>query len=225
MYIHMSNQRLPHEEEIQRVRDVQESLDQDSIQRLWEDVPATNTLPANEHGKSAEDVVASSNEATEEKSSSSSSATDQEREEPVADEEKRAEKEQQITELDAAKKQQQQQEQQLVPTMSPEHVLLLQVLRRAKRQQDLIIEVQKNLRLLTNIQKDIERTKEQMKQLQSAAKDSQKQIIKIQSQVAAVERAQEKGFEKLGTQKRGGALLSVKGKVANNRRKGRKKLK
>jgi hypothetical protein len=223
----MSNQRLPHEEEIQRVRDVQDSLDQDSIQRLWEDVPTTNTLPANEHGKSAEDVVASSNEATEEKSSSSSSATDQEPEEPVADEEKRAEKEQQITELDAAKKQQQQQqqEQQLVPTMSPEHVLLLQVLRRAKRQQDLIIEVQKNLRLLTNIQKDIERTKEQMKQLQSAAKDSQKQIIKIQSQVAAVERAQEKGFEKLGRQKRRGALLSVKGKVANNRRKGKKKLK
>jgi hypothetical protein len=220
----MSNQRLPHEEEIQRVRDVQESLDQDSIQRLWEDVPTTNTIPANEHGKSAEDVVASSNEATEEKSSSSSSATDQEPEEPIADEEKRAEKEEQITELDAAKKQQQQ-EQQLVPTMSPEHVLLLQVLRRAKRQQDLIIEVQKNLRLLTNIQKDIERTKEQMKQLQSAAKDSQKQIIKIQRQVATVERAQEKGFEKLGRQKRGGALLSVKGKVANNRRKGRKKLK
>lgn len=224
MYIHMSNQRLPHEEEIQRVRDVQESLDQDSIQRLWEDVPTTNTIPANEHGKSAEDVVASSNEATEEKSSYSSSATDQEPEEPIADEEKRAEKEQQITELDAAKKQQQQ-EQQLVPTMSPEHVLLLQVLRRAKRQQDLIIEVQKNLRLLTNIQKDIERTKEQMKQLQSAAKDSQKQIIKIQRQVATVERAQEKGFEKLGRQKRRGALLSVKGKVANNRRKGKKKLK
>jgi hypothetical protein len=220
----MSNQRLPHEEEIQRVRDVQESLDQDSIQRLWEDVPTTNTIPANEHGKSAEDVAASSNEATEEKSSSSSSATDQEPEEPIADEEKRAEKEEQITELDAAEKQQQQ-EQQLVPTMSPEHVLLLQVLRRAKRQQDLIIEVQKNLRLLTNIQKDIERTKEQMKQLQSAAKDSQKQIIKIQRQVATVERAQEKGFEKLGRQKRGGALLSVKGKVANNRRKGRKKLK
>jgi predicted nucleic acid-binding Zn-ribbon protein len=100
--------------------------------------------------------------------------------------------------------------------------LLLQVLRRAKRQQELIIEVQKNLKSLTNIQKSIEKTKEQVKLLQSAVKDFQKQIIQIQRQIAAVERAQEKGFEKLGTQKRGGALLSVKGKVANNRRKGKK---
>ncbi len=31
-----------------------------------------------------------------------------------------------------------------MPTMSPEQALLLQVLRRAKRQQDLVIEVQKD---------------------------------------------------------------------------------
>lgn len=64
---------------------------------------------------------------------------------------------------------------------------------------------------------------QQVKQTQSAVKDSQKQIIQIQRQIAAVGRAQEKEFEKLRTRKRGGALLSVKGKVANNRRK-RKKL-
>ena len=115
-----------------------------------------------------------------------------------------------------------QQQQQLVPTMSPEQVLLLQVLRRAKRQQDLIIEIQKNLKSLTNIQKGIEKTTEQMKQLQSAVKDSQKQTIQIQRQIAAVKRTQEKEFEKLRIQKRGGAILSVRGKVAKNRRKAKK---
>jgi predicted nucleic acid-binding Zn-ribbon protein len=108
--------------------------------------------------------------------------------------------------------------------MSPEQVLLLQVLRRAKRQQDLIIEVQKNLKSLTNIQKGIEKTTEQVKQLQSVVKDSQKQTIQIQRQISAVKRAQEKEFAKLRTQKqRGGALISVKGKAAKNRGK-RKKL-
>jgi predicted nucleic acid-binding Zn-ribbon protein len=96
------------------------------------------------------------------------------------------------------------------------------VLRRAKRQQDLIIEIQKNLKSLTNIQKGIEKTTEQMKQLQSAVKDSQKQTIQIQRQIAAVKRTQEKEFEKLRIQKRGGAKLSVRGKVAKNRRKAKK---
>jgi predicted nucleic acid-binding Zn-ribbon protein len=103
--------------------------------------------------------------------------------------------------------------------------LLLQVLRRAKRQQDLIIEVQKNLKSLTNIQKGIEKTTEQVKQLQSVVKDSQKQIIQIQRQISAVKRAQEKEFAKLRTQKQrgGGASISVKSKAAKNRGK-RKKL-
>ena len=58
--------------------------------------------------------------------------------------------------------------------MSPEQVLLLQVLRRAKRQHDLTIEVQKNLKSLMNIQKGIQKTAEQVKQLHSILKDSQK---------------------------------------------------
>jgi hypothetical protein len=102
----------------------------------------------------------------------------------------------------------------------------LQVLRRAKRQQELIIEIQKNLKSLTNIQKGIEKTIEQVKQLQSVVKGSQKQIIQIQRQISAVERAQEKEFAKLRTQKRGGgggALISIKDKAAKNRGK-RKKL-
>jgi hypothetical protein len=37
-----------------------------------------------------------------------------------------------------------------------------------------------------------------------------------------VQRIQEKGFEKLQMQKRGGAIISVKGKVAKNRRKAKK---
>ena len=48
------------------------------------------------------------------------------------------EEQQQIIEQDSGK-----QEQQVMRTMSPEQVLLLQVLRRAKRQHDLTIEVQR----------------------------------------------------------------------------------
>ena len=110
-----------------------------------------------------------------------------------------------------------------MPTMSPEQVLLLQVLRRAKRQQDLVIEVQKNLKSLTNIQKGIEKTTEQVKQLQSIVKDSQKHIIHIQRQISAIERTQEKEFAKLRTQKRGGAaLIPDRGKAVKNRGKRRK---
>src|SRR3712207_3246427 len=110
-----------------------------------------------------------------------------------------------------------------MPTMSPEQVLLLQVLRRAKRQQDLVIKVQKNLKSLANIQKGIEKTTEQVKQLQSIVKDSQKQIIHIQRQISAVERTQEKEFAKLRTQKRGRAeLISDRGKPVKNRGKRRK---
>jgi hypothetical protein len=210
--IYMSSQRLPNKEDIQRAGNVEETLDYDSVQRLRQGVQSTNILSASEREENVEDVGASSNEANEEISSSSS--TDQEAEEAVADDSKQADQEQ-IMEPDTAPQQQ-------VPTMSPEQVLLLQVLRRAKRQQDLIIEVQKNLKSLANIQKDIERTKEQVKQLLSAFKDSQKQIIQVQRQIVAVERTQEKGFEKLQMQKRAGAIISVKGKVAKNRRKAKK---
>jgi TolA-binding protein len=79
------------------------------------------------------------------------------------------------------------------------------------------------LKSLTNIQKGIEKTTDQVKQLQSVVKDSQKQIIQIQRQISAVERAQEKEFGRLRTQKRGGALISVKGRAAKNKGK-RKKL-
>ena len=208
----MSNQRLPNEEDIQRVGNVEETPDYDSVQQLRQGVRRTNILSASEREENVEDVGASNDEANEEISSSSS--TDQEAEEAVADDSKQADQEQ-IMGPDTAPQQQ-------VPTMSPEQVLLLQVLRRAKRQQDLIIEVQKNLKSLTNIQKDIERTKEQVKQLLSAFKDSQKQIIQVQRQIVAVQRIQEKGFEKLQMQKRGEAIISVKGKVAKNRRKAKK---
>src|SRR5919106_762096 len=193
----MSNQRLPNEDDVRRVSDTEELVDLHAAPGLQEEAPTASTLPANEEEEEdAADVVASSSEASGEKSSSSSSNTGQETdEESIVEEGKLADEEKQITEQDAAK-----QEQQVAPTMSPEQVLLLQVLRRAKRQQDLIIEVQKNLKSLTNIQKGIERT---------------------------IERAKEKEFAKLRTQKRGGggggALISAKGKTAKNRGK-RKKL-
>jgi hypothetical protein len=220
----MSNQRLPNEEEIETVSDVEEPLNHHNVQGLQEELPTTTTLLANEEEENAEDVVASTNEANEEKSSSSSSDADKDKELPG--EELPAKPDPLIEphpdkEQDAAR----QEQQQVMPTMSPEQVLLLQVLRRAKRQQDLIIEIQKNLKSLTNIQKGIEKTTEQVKQLQSAFKDSQKQTMQIQRQIAGVERAQEKGFEKLRTQKRGGgggALISIKGKAAKNRGKRKK---
>ena len=72
------------------------------------------------------------------------------------------------------------------------------------------------MKSLTNIQKGIEKTAEQIRHLQSVVKDSQKQIIQIQRQISTVERAQGKEFAKLRTQKRGGAILSVRGKDAKN---------
>jgi hypothetical protein len=82
-----------------------------------------------------------------------------------------------------------------MPTMSPEQVLLLQVLRRAKRQQDLVIEVQKDLKSLTNIQKGLWKTTEQVKLLQLVVKDSQKHIIHVQRLMSALERTQEKNLQ------------------------------
>jgi hypothetical protein len=205
LYIYMSNQRLPNED-TQRVTDTEESVDLHSDPGLQEE----------EGEENAENALASNSEPNEEKPSSSSSNTDEE--EAVLEESKLGDEGQQVTKQDTATKQEQ-----VMPTMSPEQVLLLQVLRRAKRQQDLIIEVQKNLKSLTNIQKGIEKTTDQVKQLQSVVKDSQKQIIQIQRQISAVERVQEKEFAKLRMQKRGGALIPAKGRAAKNKGK-RKKL-
>ena len=125
------------------------------------------------------------------------------------------EEQQQISEQDSGK-----QEQQVMRTMSPEQVLLLQVLGRAKRQHDLTIEVQKNLKSLMNIQKGIQKTAEQVKQLHSTLKDSQKKILQVQRHISAVERMQEKEFVKLRTQIRGGGtMIAVKGKTAKNKGK------
>ena len=110
-----------------------------------------------------------------------------------------------------------------MPTLYSKQILLLQALRRAKRQQDLVIEVQKYLKSLTSIQKGLEKTIEQSMQLRSIVKDSQKHIIHIQRQISAVERAQEEEFAKLRTQRRGGAaLIPVRGKAVNIRGKRRK---
>ncbi len=215
----MSNQHVPNEQVTPRVGDLQESHDQDGIQELREDVLTTNIAPTDEQEKTAEYKGTSPSEANEEKSSSPAYATEQETDEAVAHEHIPTENDQQITELDVAKKQEQYQP---VPTMSPEHVLILQVLRRAKRQQDLIIEVQKNLKLLTYIHKEIEKTREQVKQIQSAVKDSQKQFTQIERQVSVIRRGQEMGFKKLGTRKIGAALLANRGKVAESRRKQKK---
>lgn len=215
----MSNQRLPNEAEIQKVEDLQESHDQGNFQELQEDLLTTSTTLTDEQEKTAEYKVTSSSEVNEEKSSPSSYATEQERDESVAHEDKPADNDQQITEIDVTKKQE---EQQSVPSMSPEQVLLLQVLRRAKRQQELIIEVQRNLKLLTYIQKEIEKIREQVKPLQSAIKDSQKQFMQIERQLSVIRRGQEKGFEKLRTRKIGAALLSNRGKVAGSGRRQKK---
>jgi peptidoglycan hydrolase CwlO-like protein len=80
------------------------------------------------------------------------------------------------------------------------------------------------LKSLTNIQKGIEKTTQQVKQLQSIVKDSQKHIMQIQREISAVERTQEKEFATLRTQKRGGAaLMPDRGKAVKNRAR-RKKL-
>jgi hypothetical protein len=113
----------------------------------------------------------------------------------------------------------QQQDQSATPsTMTKEEILLLQVLRRAKRQQELITEVQRSLRTLTNIDKSIEKTTAQVKQLQSTMKDTQKQIVQIQRQIATVERAQEKGFQKMTSRQKAGPS-STKAKVSARKNK------
>ncbi len=212
----MSNERSPNEDRIERTSDSEELVDPNTARQVQGEGLSIGALPENVQNETANDLAPLDNKTNEEELSTSSSSlsTQQEREEVIAEEEDNQEgQKQQITDLDTAK------QQQIAPTMSPEQVLLLQLLRRAKRQQELVIEVQKNLKSLTTIQKSIEKTTEQVKQLRSGVKDSQKQILQLQRQISAVERAQEKGFAKLRTQKQGRAVMPVKGKVAKNRKR------
>ncbi|HEX7032567.1 MAG TPA: hypothetical protein VF172_06165 [Nitrososphaera sp.] len=111
------------------------------------------------------------------------------------------------------------------PTMSPEHTLLLQLLRRAKRQQDLITQVQKSLKMMAGIEKSIGKATDQVKQLQSAARETQKQIAQIQRQVAALERAQAKGFQKIAKQKTAPAGKIRKGTAGKGKKNNKTKRK
>ncbi len=214
----MSNERSPNEDHIERTSDSEELAYPNTAREVQEEGPSIGTFPENVQDETANDLAPSDNKTNEEELSSSSSPSIQQgREEVVAEEGKQNDQEQQITDLDTSK-----QQQQIASTMSPEQVLLLQLLRRAKRHQELVIEVQKNLKSLTTIQKEIEKIGQQVKQLQSIVKDSQRQIIRTQRQIESVERAQEKGFEKLRTQKRAVASISVKGKASKNTRKKKK---
>lgn len=219
----MSNERSPNEDHIERTSNSEELADPNTAREVQEEGPSMGTFPENVQDETANDLAPSDNKTNEEELSSYPSAsTQQGREEVVAEEGKQNDQEQQITDLDTSK----QQQQQIASTMSPEQVLLLQLLRRAKRQQELVIEVQKNLKSLTTIQKEIEKIGQQVKQMQSIVKDSQRQIIRTQRQIESVERAQEKGFEKLRTQKRAVASISVNGKpskASKNTRKEKKK--
>jgi hypothetical protein len=209
----MSNERSPNEDHIERVSDSEELVDLNTAKQPQEEGPSISTLPENEQEEGAKDLAP-----LDSKTDEDGLSTSRIKEEVISEGGTRDDQEQQIIGLDAA-----QQQQQIAPTMSPEQVLLLQVLRRAKRQQELVADVQKSLKSLTTIQKGIEKTTELVKQLQSVVKDSQKQITQLQRQISAVERAQEKEFIKLRTQKRGGAaLIPDRGKAVKNRGKRRK---
>lgn len=213
--MYMSNERSPNEDHIERTSNSEELADPNTAREVQEEGPSMGAFPENVQDETANDLAPPDNKRNEvELSSYSSPSTQQGREEVVAEEGKQNDQEQQVTDLDTSK-----QQQQIASTMSPEQVLLLQLLRRAKRQQELVIEVQKNLKSLTTIQKGIEKTSEQVKQLQSVVKESQKQILQLQRKISAVERAQEKGFAKLRTQKQGRAVMPMKGKAAKNRKR------
>jgi hypothetical protein len=211
----MSNERSPNEDHIKRVSDSEELVDLNTAKQPQEEGTSISTLPENEQEKGTKDLAP-----LDSKTDEDGLSTSHIKEEVISEGGTRDDQEQQIIGLDAA----QQQQQQIAPTMSPEQVLLLQVLRRAKRQQELVIEVQKSLKSLTTIQKGIEKTTEQVKQLQSVVKDSQRQITQLQRQLSAVERRQEKEFVKFRTQKRGGgaALIPDRGKAVKNRGKRKK---
>jgi len=211
----MSNERSPNENHIETVSDSEELVDANTATQVQEEGRRSiSTSQGSGQEEPAEDLARLDIKADEEELLSSSPRIQQEREEDITEATRQEDKEQPITDLNEAK-----QQQQIAPTMSPEQVLLLQLLRRAKRQQELVIEVQKNLKSLNTIQKGMGKTTEQVKQLQSVVKDSQKQIIQLQRQISAIERAQRKEFAKLRTQKRGGTSISVSGKVAKNRKR------
>jgi len=222
--MYMSNDRSPNEDHIERTTDSEELAYPNTSREEQEEGSSVGTFPENVQDETANDLASSDNKINEEElPSSSSPSTQQGREEVVAEEGRGNDQEQQqTTDLDTSK-QQQQLQQQIVSTMSPEQVLLLQLLRRAKRQQELVVEVQKNLKSLTTIQKETEKIGQQVKLLQSIVKDSQRQIMRTQRQIESVERAQEKGFEKLRTQKRAVASISAKGRASKASKNSRKK--
>jgi predicted nucleic acid-binding Zn-ribbon protein len=92
------------------------------------------------------------------------------------------------------------------------------VLRRAKRQQDLIVQVQKSLKVLVNLDKSVGKTMAEIKQLQSAVKDTQKQIVQIERQIATIKKAQERNYLRLAKEKK----RSVASKRAKASARGRK---
>lgn len=99
--------------------------------------------------------------------------------------------------------------------------MILQVLRRAKRQQDLIREIQKNLKVLSSIEKSIGKTTDQIKQLQVAVKNTQKEITQIQMQIVDVEQSQEKRFRRIDQLKqraRAPAISKAKVPTGNERK-------
>jgi len=109
-------------------------------------------------------------------------------------------------------------------TMSPEEILLLQVLKRAKRNQNLITEIQKSLKVLTTMERDIGKTRGQVKQMQSAIKDTQKQIKQINRQIETVERKQERNYQRLADQMKkvqSGGSKRAKAKSPRRRKKTR----
>jgi hypothetical protein len=108
--------------------------------------------------------------------------------------------------------------QQLRPSTSPEQTLLLQLLRRAKRQQELIAQVQKGLKALANVEKNIGKATEQIKQLQLTAKDTQKEIVQIQRQITTVKQEQERNFQRLMKQHHKQSSIKASSKSRKNRR-------
>lgn len=105
-----------------------------------------------------------------------------------------------------------------VPKMSQEQVLLLQLLRRAKRQQDLIMEVQKGLKALAGIERSVDKTIDQVKQIQLAIKDTQRQIVQLQRQLNTIGRAQEKGFQTITAKQKKTNVQAKKSRVLDRKR-------
>ncbi|HEX2107138.1 MAG TPA: hypothetical protein VHF28_05345 [Nitrososphaera sp.] len=214
----MSNERSPNDEELERVSESGDLADPNTTQQIHEENGASiSDLPRDGQKDIAAEVAFADSKTSEEELSSSPDMQQREEGGIAEEDNQHDDSRRQVTELDTAK------QRQTTSTMSPEQILLLQLLRRAKRQQELVIEVQKSLKPLTIIQKSIEKIGEQVRQLQSNIKDSQKEIARIQRRIESAERAQEKQFEKLRLQKRAAVSVQVRGKASKNTKK-RKKL-